>query len=134
MSLNIFMFYLPNSASSVLSCSVASPSLLSSFLESSRSLSSTPIGCMSTPLGCLSSLESALSRPCSDERDVLAAGKFLAVTLVPSMTCSIGEAVGRLLTVRAAEELSSWPFYRQGGHHFHTNIWLDIACMCLAKC
>jgi len=59
---------------------------------------------MLRPSESLSSVKSAVTRPCSDERDVLAAGMFLAVALPPLMTCSAGEAIGRLLAVSVAEE------------------------------
>jgi hypothetical protein len=35
---------------------------------------------------------------------MVAAGMFLAVALAPSMTCSAGEVVGRLVAVSTAEE------------------------------
>jgi len=101
---NIVMGNLPNSASSVSSRSVASPSSSLSFLKSSRLLSSTLIGYMSRPSESPSSVKSAVTRPCSDERDVVVAGTFLAVALPPSTTCSAGEAIGGLLAVSAAEE------------------------------
>jgi hypothetical protein len=59
---------------------------------------------MSRPSESLLSVKSAVTRPYSDERGVLAAGTFLAVTLPPSMTCSTGAAIGGLLAVSAAEE------------------------------
>ncbi len=95
---------LPNLASSVLLHSVAFPSSSLSFLKSSRLLSSTLISCMSRPLESPSSVKSAVTRPYSDERDMVAADTFLAVALPPSMICSIGEAIGRLLAVSMAEE------------------------------
>ena len=67
---------LPNSAPSLSSASVASPLSSSSFLESSRSLSSMSISCLSS----LSLLEAAVSRPCH-ERDVLAIGGLLTVSV-----------------------------------------------------
>jgi hypothetical protein len=95
---------LSNLASSVSSHSVASPSFSSSFLKSSRSLSSTSIGCMLKVSESPSLVKPAVTRPYSNEGDVLAAGTFLAIALSPLMTYSTEEAIGRLLAVSAAKE------------------------------